>query len=264
MKEQKRILTYNRDAWNRLVAQGNRWTVPVTPQNIADAKNGNWDIVLTPVKTVPRQWFPSFAGGNCKVLCLAGGGGQQGPILAAAGAEVTVFDNSDAQLQQDIAVAKREDLKLETVQGDMADLSAFDDNTFDMIFHPCSNCFVADIRPVWKEAFRVLKRGADLLSGFTNPSRYLFDDDLLQAGEMKVSYKIPYSDLTSISPELEARYKEEHEPHCFGHTLDDQIAGQIDAGFAITGFFEDAYEKDDVLSQYIDTFIATKATKPAK
>ena len=82
---------------------------------------------------------------------------------------------------------------------------------------------------------------------------------------MKVCYKIPFSDLASISPELKARYKAENEPHCFGHTLEDQMGDQIDAGFAFTGFFEDAYEKDnDVLSQHIDTFIATKATKPVK
>jgi len=30
--------------------------------------------------------------------CLASGGGQQGPVLAAAGAHVTVFDNSPRQL----------------------------------------------------------------------------------------------------------------------------------------------------------------------
>ena len=161
----------------------------------------------------------------------------------------------------DRLVADRENLEIKTVEGDMRDLSCFDSSSFDLIFHPCSNCFVPDIRPVWNEAYRVLRPGGRLLSGFTNPARYLFDEDLLEKGEMKVAYKIPFSDLTSISEELKQRYKDDHEPHCFGHTLRDQIAGQIEAGFAITGFFEDAYEQDDVLSQHIDTFIATKATK---
>jgi hypothetical protein len=50
-----------------------------------------------------------------EVLCLASGGGQQGPILAAAGAKVTVFDNSANQLVQDRLVADRDGLTIETV-----------------------------------------------------------------------------------------------------------------------------------------------------
>ena len=75
------------------------------------------------------------------MLCLASGGGQQGPILAAAGAEVTVFDASEKQLAQDRLVAEREGLSLTTVQGDMADLSCFDDESFDFIFHPLLQLF---------------------------------------------------------------------------------------------------------------------------
>ncbi|MEZ0276700.1 MAG: class I SAM-dependent methyltransferase, partial [Roseimicrobium sp.] len=151
------ILAYNREAWNRRVAQGNEWTVPVSAEAIARAREGEWSIVLTPLKPVPSDWFPGLRGK--KVLGLAAGGGQQGPLLAAAGAEVTIFDNSPAQLAQDAAVAEREKLSLNTLQGDMADLSVFEDETFDLIVHPCSNCFVPDIKPVWREAFLVLKPG---------------------------------------------------------------------------------------------------------
>lgn len=268
MTNREEILQYNRDAWNKQVADGNQWTVPVTSEQIAQAVAGDWNIVLTPTRTVPRDWFPDSNDSDrdtlsCDVLCLASGGGQQGPILAAAGANVTVFDNSPAQLAQDEAVAAREQLTIATVLGDMADLTCFSDNSFDLIVHPCSNCFVEDIRPVWQEVFRILRPGCDLLSGFTNPLRYLFDDDKLEAGSMEVRYKIPYSDLHSISPELKERYRKESEPLCFGHTLSDQLAGQTDVGFQLTGFFEDRYSADDVLSQFVATFIATKATKPA-
>ena len=150
--DKKSLLQYNRQAWNEQVAKKNRWTLPVTPDEIERARNGDWNIVLTPTKPVPREWFPDFKSQESKVLCLAGAGGQQTPILAAAGASVTVFDNSENQLAQDRMVAERENLKIETVQGDMADLSCFDNESFDMIFHPCSNTFVPDIRPVWKEA----------------------------------------------------------------------------------------------------------------
>jgi 2-polyprenyl-3-methyl-5-hydroxy-6-metoxy-1,4-benzoquinol methylase len=147
------IFNYNRDAWNHQVAKGNRWTVPVGPDEVAAARQGDWQIVLTPTQPVPRSWFPPLAG--LEVLCLASGGGQQGPILAAAGANVTVLDASPAQLEQDRRVADREGLELRTVQGDMADL-LFPADRFALIFHPCSNGFVPDVRPVWREACRVL------------------------------------------------------------------------------------------------------------
>jgi SAM-dependent methyltransferase len=198
-------------------------------------------------------------------LCLACGGGQQGPVLAAAGARVTVFDNSPRQLAQDRLVADREGLELETVQGDMADLSCFDSGRFDFIFHPCSNGFVPDVLPVWREAFRVLRPGGDLVSGFCNPLLYIFDDEARERGELRVRHSIPYSDLTSLSAEEFSRYAEKSEPASFGHLLHDQIGGQIDAGFAITGFFEDDWgpDSDDPLSRFIKPFIATKASKPA-
>jgi len=47
----------------------------------------------------------------------------------------------------------------------------------------------------------------------------------------------------------------------FGHTLQDQIGGQIEVGFLISGFYEDRYDDgdDDPISQYISSFIATHA-----
>ena len=131
---------HNRAAWDRQVAEGNEWTVPVGPEVIARARAGEWSIVLIGHEPVPRDWFPAELRG-CDVLALASGGGQQGPVLAAAGANVTVLDNSPAQLAQDAMVAARDGLAIRTVQGDMRDLSAFADGSFDMVFHPCSNSF---------------------------------------------------------------------------------------------------------------------------
>ena len=255
------IVAYNREAWDSQVRKKNRWTIPVSSEDIQRARNDDWQIVLTPEKPVPRDWFPDFRVSSAEVLCLAGSGGQQAPILAAAGADVTVLDNSPAQLAQDQFVADRDGLALKLIQGDMADLSVFDDESFDLIFHPCSNSFVSNVLPVWKEAARVLKPGANLLSGIVNPIIYLFDDQLLEKGEFKVCHKIPYSDLTSLSAEQWQAYLDDDEPLCFGHTLADQIGGQIDAGLTITGFFEDCWS-DWPISKYIPTFIATKATKP--
>ncbi|MDG3004834.1 class I SAM-dependent methyltransferase [Paludisphaera mucosa] len=259
MSSPEEILDYNRRAWDRQVERGNRWTVPVGPEEVARARRGDWRIVLTPTKPVPAEWFPPLAG--LDVLCLASGGGQQGPILAAAGARVVVYDNSPNQLARDREVADREGLDLGCVRGDMADLSAFDDGRFDLIVHPCSNTFAADVRPVWREAYRVLRPGGSLLAGFTNPVAFLFDEADLERGELRIAYAIPYSDLTSLTDAERRRFAERDEPLCFGHTLDDQIGGQLAAGFVLTGFFEDV-DPDSPLARVIPAYIATRALKP--
>jgi SAM-dependent methyltransferase len=253
------ILGYNRQAWDRQVELGNRWTIPVSPDEIDRARQGDWTLVLTPTIPVPHDWFPPL--GGLEVLCLASGGGQQGPILAAAGANVTVFDNSAGQLAQDRFVADRDGLTIETVQGDMADLSVFADGRFDLIFHPVSNLFAPRILPVWREAFRVLRPGGSLLAGFSNPVAYLFDLFDLEAGQLRVAHKIPYSDLSSPSESMRNRIAERGEPLEFGHTLGDQIGGQIAAGFVLNGFYEDI-DPGSVLGEFIPSYIATKGVKP--
>ncbi len=253
------VLEYNREAWDRQVRRGNRWTVPVGPEEVARARRGDWQLLLTPTRPVPAEWFPPLAG--LDVLCLASGGGQQGPILAAAGARVTVFDLSPNQLAQDRLVAEREGLEIETVQGDMADLSAFPDARFALIYHPVSNVFVPDVRPVWREAFRVLRPGGSLLAGFMNPVQYLFDDPALERGELRVVHRIPYSDLAGLTAEEQERLAETGRPLEFGHTLGDQIGGQLAAGLVLTGLYEDV-DPESVLRDFIPTYIATRALKP--
>lgn len=257
------VRAYNRAAWDQAVEDGIEWSIPVPPEVIEAARRGTWQVILTPTLPVPRAWFPADLHG-VDVLCLASGGGQQGPVLAAAGASVTVFDNSPRQLAQDRLVAERDGLALTTLEGDMADLSVFPDSSFDLIVHPVSNLFVPKVRPVWREAYRVLRPGGALLAGFINPLSYIFD--LVKADEqgvLEVRYAIPYSDLDSLDQASRQKLMDEHAPMEFGHTLDDQIGGQIDAGFVIAGFYEDRWP-DHVLDRYIATFIATRAVKPVR
>lgn len=259
-KRLKNIRSYNRRAWNHQAELGNQWTIPVDPPVIAAARKGIFSILLTEQKAVPHDWFPPLAG--LDVLCLACGGGQQGPVLAAAGARVTVLDNSPRQLERDRLVAERERLSLNTIEGDMRDLSAFKDESFDLIFHPVSNVFVPNIRPVWRGAYRVLRPGGILMAGFMNPSYYLFGTQEEEQDALVVKFSIPYSDPESLSAEELQICESDGIPLEFGHSLTDQIGGQLDAGFRLTGFYEDTMPESP-LSKYTSVYMATRAVKPS-
>lgn len=247
----------NSQIWDNRAENNDIWSVPVTSETVSQAKKGNWSIVLTPTKSVPKDWFPnSFQ--NKKILCLASGGGQQGPIFAALGADVTVFDNSKKQLEKDEFVAKRDRLVIKTVQGNMQDLSMFEDESFDCIIHPWSNGYINDVRPVWKECARVLKKKGLLLAGFGNPIEYIFNAGKLEHGTFSVENTIPYADIEHMDDPLTKKLVEEG-GYLWSHTLEDQIQGQIEAGFAIVGFYEDI--GGTALDKYINSSIATKAIK---
>ena len=256
------VQEYNSAAWDKEVEKGIEWCVPVGAETIAEARRGNWSIVLTPVKPVPREWFGDIKGKD--VLCLASGGGQQAPILAAAGANVTVFDNSSKQLEQDRFVAERDGLALRVEKGDTADLSRFAASSFDLIFHPCSNCFMPRLEPIWRECFRVLRRAGALLVGFTKPEIFIFDAKAQdEEGVLRVRHSLPYSDLESIGDEERAEIIAGGRPLEFSHTLEEQIGGQIAAGFVVTGFYEDYWhDPAALLNKYMPAFVGMKSVKP--
>lgn len=247
----------NARIWDKRSENNDKWSVPVSSEEVKRAMAGIWDIVLTPTKPVPAHWLPKRLNGR-KILCLASGGGQQGPILAAAGAEVTVFDNSKVQLQKDELVAQRDHLNIRTVQGNMQDLSVFADESFDYIVHPWSNCYIDNVLPVWKECARVLKPNGVLLSGFGNPISCIFNVGKFERGILEVENTIPYADIDHMDdPETRAIVKADG--YLWSHTLEALIQGQIDAGFVISGFYEDI--GGSALDRYINSSIATKAIK---
>ena len=151
----------NRKTIDRWVDDGWEWGKPISREVYAAAKNGQWDVKLTPVKFVPHDWFGDLK--DRRVLGLAAGGGQQMPIFAALGAKCTVLDYSEKQLESERMVAQRESYDITIVCADMTKRLPFDDNSFDLIFHPVSNCYVYAVLPIWRECVRVLKPGGYLL-----------------------------------------------------------------------------------------------------
>jgi SAM-dependent methyltransferase len=254
-------IEHNRRAWDKRVNDSDQWTRPVSSDVIQRARSGDWSVVLIGYEPTPRNWFPGDLHGT-EILCLASGGGQQGPVLAAAGANVTVFDNSPGQLEQDNMVAERDGLALRTVLGDMRDLSAFSEASFDLVFHPVSNLFCPELQPVWRECFRVLRPGGSLLTGFMNPDLYIFDPEAQDSrGELIVRYSLPYSDLADRTPEERERFPGNDAAVEYSHTMTEQIGWQLDAGFVLTGFVE-APHHGNITAQYMAGYFATRALKP--
>lgn len=252
-------LQHNESTWDSIARANDRWFQAVTTEELQAARRGEWKINITAQKPVPRPWLEPLSGK--RVLCLAGAGGKQSPLLAALGAQVTVLDISQEQLDRDRSIAEREGLELKTIHGDMSDLSSLPDARFDLVLNPCSVCYCPEVQPVWEETFRVLDRGGSLISGMIQPVHYLFDDVQRDRGELNVRHKIPYCDL-DLPEQERLKIWGPDRPLEFGHSLTDLIGGLIQAGFRMTGFYEDRWGGDDPLSEHIDVFFAVKMDKP--
>ena len=254
------VENHNQKAWDKNVQDGCRWSTIASPEAIEKSRKGEPRIIVTPTKAIPLEWLGPLKGK--KVLGLAAGGGQQGPLLAAAGADVTIIDLSSKQLGQDEKAASTYGLQIETVHTAASDLSMFEDQVFDLIVNPVSNCFFEDLDPVWTECFRVLKPGGSLVYGFNNPVSYLFDFDLANNKKtFLLKYKQPYNDTHSLSEEERSTLLSPDDALEFGHSLDTQIGLLLKKGFMLKSLFEDYWDNDWALNQYFPQFIAAWAVK---
>lgn len=237
------------DGW---VSDGWEWGQPISHATYEKARAGEWSVLLTPTKPVPKEWFCKMEG--AEILGLASGGGQQMPIFTALGARCTVLDYSGAQLDSERLVARREGYEINTVQADMTKPLPFPDESFDLIFHPVSNCYVEDVYPIWRECYRVLRRGGILLAGLDNGINFVFDDD-----QKTFKYKLPFNPLTD-----ERLYRESLENDWgiqFSHTIEEQIGGQLKAGFVLKDLYQDTDASGNLHDFNVPLYFATKAVK---
>ena len=231
---------------------GWRWGQTIDHETYMRAKEGDWDVHLTTYRYVPHDWFGDL--NDKKVLGLASGGGQQMPIFASQGAHCTLFDISNRQCANDDYVAKREGYKIDIINGDMTKRFPFADESFDLIFHPVSNCYIRDVLPVFKECYRVLKKGGRLLGGYTLEADYALDEK-----NQKFIYKMPFEPLND-----KRQYEDSLKYDwgiAFSHTISEQIGSQIKAGFRIADIYDDLASEGILHDLNIKTFIAVLAIK---
>ncbi len=242
----------NSETIDKWVQDGWEWGKPITTEIYKEALNGNWGVYLTPTKTMPKKWFPNSIE-NLKILGLASGGGQQMPIFSALKAKCTVLDYSKLQLESEAMVAEREGYDIDIIHYDMTKTLPFDDESFDIIFHPVSNCYVEDVKSIFKECYRILKKGGILVSGLDNGMNFLTND------EERIVNTFPFNPLKNQS-QMELLQKDD-EGVQFSHTLEEQIGGQLEAGFTLTDLYEDTNGSGRLHELNIPCFFATRAVK---
>lgn len=238
---------------DRWVEEGWEWGIPVDRETCERARKGDWSVLLTPTHPVPREWFGDIRGK--RILGLASGGGQQMPLFALAGADCTVLDYSDRQLESERKLSEREGYSIEIVKADMTKPLPFADESFDLIFHPVSNDYVREVEPIFRECFRVLKKGGELLAGLSNELNYAISED-----EKSLVFKMPFDPLVN---EEQRRFLEAVDCGMqFSHTLEEQLGGQLKAGFILLDLYDDVNDEGYLHDLNLKTFFATRAKKP--
>ncbi len=220
-----------------LVRNNADWTACATYEQLRDAREGKLRLDFYG-KSIPMEWLSDIKGK--RVLCLAGAGGLQAPLLACAGADVSVIDISDKMLEKDREIAKREKLKIRIAKGNMCNLSQFCDGEFDYIINPPSLMYVPEIKVVFQECCRVLKQYGTLIIMAPNPINYVCDyiTDEKGNGYYKAVHKMPFCSLDyDDSGWIE-----------YGHTMEEYLGGLLECGFWINGYME--CQMEDITELY--------------
>jgi ubiquinone/menaquinone biosynthesis C-methylase UbiE len=220
------VESINRRAYDAMAKRDHILTTPVSPSELAN-----------PLATLDaRGWLgPSIR--SWRVLCLAAGGGRQGPLYTAAGAEVSVVDISPAMLERDREAAKRFGMKIRIIEGTMCDLSMFRDSEFDLVAHPVSTCYIRDPSVVYNQVARVLRAGGLYISQHKQPTNVQAslqprDGSYVLETEIGAAAKTVQAGATSWL----------REPNTieYAHSLESLLGGMCRAGMVI----EDVAEPD--------------------
>ncbi len=222
-----------------LVENNADWTACATSEQLQKARNGQLKLKFFE-KDVPTDWLGDIRGK--KVLCLAGAGGLQAPLLACAGAEVTVLDISNKMLDKDREIAESENLHIEIIKGNMCDLSLFNDRSFDYIINPPSLMYIPELSVVFRECYRVLKKCGVFIMMAPSPINYMCDyiDDE-KGGYYKAVHKMPFC----------SKDHDDSDWIEYGHTMEEYLSGLIGCGFLISGYVE--CQMDDITELHFMT-----------
>lgn len=256
--EKMNYVELNADAWTNVKEGLEKYGTAISHEKYMAAVNGELNVTLAGIKIVPQEWFPELKGAD--VLGLACGGGQQCPVFAAHGANVTVTDISEGQLANEKYVADREGYSINIVKADLSKEFPFEDNSFDVIFNPVSNCYIEDISLMWKECARVIRQGGVLMMAYVKEEHFMFEPDFMNEDCLISRHSLPFNPLRDLSEEQLYAKKKEHTPIAFSHSLTEQIGGLIKAGFEITDIFEDC-DGGGLFDRYMNSYVAVRAIK---
>lgn len=227
---------YNRERWNDLARAGILYSRPFLDLDTGRAR-----------EVVDEEGVLGDVTGK-RVLLLGGGGGQQSAAMALLGARVTVLDLSDEQLERDRQAARHYGFEPELHQGDMRDLSRYDDDSFDVVWQPYSINFVPAVQPVFAEVARVLRAGGLYRVMWHNPFTQTMDDERYDS-ERGYSLHTPYRDgeIDAVAIFGTDNWTIWHEdettsetlgPRAFRHTMSTFVNGLVARGFVILHFSE--------------------------
>lgn len=226
------IIRYNKERWEALARAGVDYSQPRHDLNAQTAR----ELVDAYGK------LGEVAGKD--VLCLAGGGGQQSAAFALLGANVTVLDLAETQLERDREALAHYNLAARLEQGDMRDLSRFADNSFDVVWHAFSLTFIPDPLVVFAEVQRVLRPGGLYQLAWHNPFVHGLDDR--EWDGKGYSLRLPYvdgevtnTDLTWDFTGTDGSVHHVEGPREFRHTLSTVLNGLIQHRMTILGLWEE-------------------------
>ncbi len=222
----------NRERWNALARANVEWSRPRLDYTRDEAR-----------LQIGRHGVLGDVSGK-RVLCLAGGGGQDSVAFSLLGADVTVLDLSDVQLERDRQAAAHHGLEMVTHQGDMRDLSLFPASHFDVVWQVYSLNFVPSVEPVFQGVARVLKPGGIYFLQFANPFVHAVDDEAWDGHAYPLGR--PYvdgEDLTRYFPHWDVAQPDGSSvrltgPHEFRHTLSTVMNHLVGNGFVFLGLWE--------------------------